>query len=250
MRAVLTYHSIDPSGSPISVHPEAFRRNAEWLASGRVPVVSVAELVAGPAGEHAVAITFDDAFESFRGVAWPLLKEAGVPVTVFVPTGHVGRTNRWPDEMHAGIPELPLLDREALAALAADGVALESHAESHRDLRTLDDEALRAELEGSAAWIEEVAGRRPEVLAYPYGLADGRVARVAGETYSICCTDRFAPVPASADRALVPRLDAYYFQGSGILEGYGSWRFEAYWRARLLGRRVRRSLDRAGLLRD
>ena len=45
MRAILTYHSIDESGSPISVAPAAFRRHVEWLASGRVRVVSLEEIV-------------------------------------------------------------------------------------------------------------------------------------------------------------------------------------------------------------
>ena len=40
MRAILTYHSIDESGSPISVDPDAFRRHVRWLASGRVRVTT------------------------------------------------------------------------------------------------------------------------------------------------------------------------------------------------------------------
>ena len=65
MRAILTYHSIDPSGSPISVSPAAFRRHIEWLASGRVRVVRLEELMRLPAGEDAVALTFDDGFAKF-----------------------------------------------------------------------------------------------------------------------------------------------------------------------------------------
>ena len=38
MRAVLTYHSIDDSGSPISVRRDAFQRHVKWLASGQVAV--------------------------------------------------------------------------------------------------------------------------------------------------------------------------------------------------------------------
>src|SRR5690606_37701023 len=60
MRAILTYHSIDESGSPISVSREAFRAHVRWLASGAVKVRPLAELVDARDGGDAVAITFDD----------------------------------------------------------------------------------------------------------------------------------------------------------------------------------------------
>lgn len=239
MRAILTYHSLDPSGSPISVHPDAFRRHAEWLGSGEVRVCGVRELLAS--AEPGIAVTFDDAFVSFRDLAWPLLRERGVPVTVFVPTDHAGRTNRWPDETYAGIPELPLLDWDSLAALAAEGVTLGAHTKSHRDLRTLDDGELREELEGCAERIEEIT-RRPEVLAYPYGFADARVADAAREVYAFACTDELRAIHDDEDRHLLPRLDAFYFQRPGLLERFGSWPFRAYVKVRVLGRRVRRRL--------
>ncbi|TFG50637.1 MAG: polysaccharide deacetylase, partial [Gemmatimonadales bacterium] len=45
MRAILTYHSIDDSGSPISVAPEQFRAHVRWLQSGVIRVVPLAELL-------------------------------------------------------------------------------------------------------------------------------------------------------------------------------------------------------------
>ena len=45
MRAILTYHSIDDSGSPISIAPADFRRHLDWLTSGRVPVRSCSRAI-------------------------------------------------------------------------------------------------------------------------------------------------------------------------------------------------------------
>lgn len=247
MRAILTYHSVDPSGSPISVSPEAFRRNVAWLAAGGVRVISVPDLLRS-AGD-AVAVTFDDGFMSFAEIAWPLLRDHGIPATVFVPTGHAGGTNRWPDEQHSGIPELPLMGWDTLARLAEEGLTIGSHTKTHRDLRSLGDGDLREEMEGSAAKIDEMTGIRPDALAYPYGFGDGRIARAAKGVYAAACTDDFRTVLPDDDRHLLPRLDAYYFQRPGVLERWGTWRFDGYLRARLLGRRVRRGLERAGLLR-
>jgi peptidoglycan/xylan/chitin deacetylase (PgdA/CDA1 family) len=72
MRAILTYHSIDDSGSPISVAPEEFRAHVRWLGSGAVRVVPLAKLVTLPPDDDAVALTFDDAFENFSTIAAPL----------------------------------------------------------------------------------------------------------------------------------------------------------------------------------
>ena len=36
MKAILTYHSIDESGSVISIPEATFRRHVAWLAAGRV----------------------------------------------------------------------------------------------------------------------------------------------------------------------------------------------------------------------
>jgi peptidoglycan/xylan/chitin deacetylase (PgdA/CDA1 family) len=248
VRAILTYHSLDESGSPISLAPEAFRRHVAWLVSGGVPVVPVSDLLAVAPGGDAVAVTFDDAFTSFREVAWPLLREHGIPATVFVPADHAGRTNAWPDERVTGVPTLPLLDWDALARLTAEGCELGSHSRSHRDLRGLDDAALGEELEGAAARIEERTGARPRGLAYPYGLADDRVVRAAARAYRFACTAAFRPLAADDDFHRLPRLDAYYFARPGLLESWGTWRFDAYWRARAAGRRIRGGLERLGLL--
>ena len=38
-RAVLTYHSLDESRSPISLAPAVFEKHVEWLTSGRVAML-------------------------------------------------------------------------------------------------------------------------------------------------------------------------------------------------------------------
>ena len=45
MRAILTWHSLDRSGSPISVPPEEFRRQVEWLTASGVRAVTVGKLL-------------------------------------------------------------------------------------------------------------------------------------------------------------------------------------------------------------
>src|SRR5262249_42342025 len=79
VRAILTYHSIDDSGSVISISPSQFVEHLRWLASSSVDVVAVSRLLSTTSDRNAVAITFDDAFENFATHAWPLLREHGLP---------------------------------------------------------------------------------------------------------------------------------------------------------------------------
>ncbi len=134
MRAILTYHSIDESGSPISISRQDFRRHIEWCASGAVQVQPLDVLAAErttPSLSNQVALTFDDGFANFATEALPLLQEFGLPSTLFVVSSHVGRTNRWADASNASVPELPLMPWDDIARVADAGVQLGSHTRTH-----------------------------------------------------------------------------------------------------------------------
>ena len=238
MKAIVMYHSIDESGSPISIDAAAFRRHVEWFASGPVRVVSVDELLRLPAHESAAAITFDDAFANFADVAWPLLRAHALPVTVYVPTAHVGGTNAWSSDDRF-IPSLPVMNWEALSRLAAEGVIIGSHTCTHPHLARLAQERVRLELEQSAEDIESRLGLRPAGLAYPYGSHDPRTASVAAMLYEHACTTELRTLHAKEDAHQLPRLDAYYLRTPGMLESWGSPQLALYLHARAGARRAR-----------
>src|SRR5262245_53682892 len=82
MKAILTYHSIDDSGSVISVDAATFRAHIEWLVKQKIAVVPLDRLREMSDDTHAVALTFDDGFENFATGAWPVLRDYALPVTV------------------------------------------------------------------------------------------------------------------------------------------------------------------------
>ncbi len=228
MRAILTYHSIDPSGSVISMADSVFRNHVEWLGSGAVRVTGVEELLTLDPDEDAVAITFDDGFANFASTAWPVLKEHGLPATVFVVTDRAGGTNAWSDNEDPAIPELPLLDWDSLGRLAEEGVELGSHTRTHARLPGLEAERLTDEVAGAADVLEDRAGVRPAGFAYPYGALDRAAHRMVGDTYRWACTTELGELPAAAEAHRLPRLDAYYYQTSGLLERWGSAPFRLH----------------------
>lgn len=245
MRAILTYHSIDTSGSPISCDPETFRRHVAWLASGRVKVTTIEGLVTLPADTDAVAITFDDGFANFADAAAPLLIDHGLPVTLFVVADRTGRTNAWNGTPDAGVPHLPLLDWQALGRLQEQGVTLGAHSRTHPDLTSLPGSAVEDEIAGSADAIERHTGRRPSAFAYPYGRIDARSVRAAGAAFAYACTTEFDALHGEEPRARLPRLDMFYFQRGNRLESWGSPGLAAFIGRRRRLRRVRRAAETA-----
>lgn len=236
------YHSVDPSGSPISIDPAAFRRHVQWLASAGPPIVGIDELLTWPRDSAAASITFDDAFVNFRDLAWPVLRDHGLPVTLYVPVDRVGRANAW----SAGdrfIPQLPLLEWDALGRLAEEGVTLGSHTCTHPHLPRLSDERVRAELEESAEQLTRRVGVRAAGLAYPYGAHDQRIVNAAARVYRHACTTELRFLEQSDDPLRLPRIDAYYLRAEGALESWGTQRLRLYLRARAGMRRCRQVLS-------
>lgn len=239
MRAILTWHSVDASGSPISVSPVEFRRQVEWLASGRVQVVDVEALLRLPEEPPAVALTFDDGFANFAEQAAPLLAAHGLPVTLCVVTGQVGKDNRWGGRSDPGIPVLPLLDWDALGRLHEAGVALAAHSRTHPRLSGLDPGTLEAELTEPSRELERRVGVRPAGIAYPYGDADERVISEAARCYRYGLTTALAPLNGRDRPHRLPRLDAWYLRSPRRLAGFGTPRFRRWLSLRRLGRRLR-----------
>lgn len=242
MRAILMYHSIDSSGSPISVAAGAFRRHVDWLAGGPVQVVSLEQLLRLPEETLAVALTFDDGFANFATEAAPLLRDRGLPALLFVVTGHIGRDNRWGGRGDPGVPVLPLLDWDALGRLREMGFTLGAHTRTHPRLTRLDGSMLEAELADAAGEMERRLGERPETFAYPYGDVDQRVARAAAACYRRACTTELGPLNEAESCHRLPRIDAWYLRNPARLADWGSREFRAWLWCRRQGRRLRAAL--------
>lgn len=75
-----------------------------------------------------VCVTFDDGYRSVHDLALPVLKEFGLPATVFVTSGYVGENHMWNDRIIEAVESIPSGELN----LEAFGLGVYS-------LRTLDD---------------------------------------------------------------------------------------------------------------
>jgi peptidoglycan/xylan/chitin deacetylase (PgdA/CDA1 family) len=242
MRAILTYHSVDESGSTISISEAVFRNQIAWLARSEVRVVTLETLMRMPSDANAVALTFDDGFVSFGDIAAPLLADHGMPSTLFVVTDAVGRTNRWPGRADRGVPEMPLLGWSALGHLREQHVEIGAHTRTHANLARLTTARLRDEIVGGSDRIRNEIGYTPAVFAYPYGAVSDAAVGIVASRFAWGCTTEMRSVSANESRALLPRIDMFYLREAGQLERWGTARFRYRLRLRAGARLVRRRL--------
>jgi peptidoglycan/xylan/chitin deacetylase (PgdA/CDA1 family) len=205
--AILTYHSLDDSGSVISVRPAVFARQMEALAASGAQVVRLAELRSAPG--PAVALTFDDGFENFATAAAPVLAWHGFPATVFLVTDYCGRRNDWPGQW-TEVPRLPLMDWSRVRELSAAGVEFGAHTMTHPDLSRVEAQRAREEIVSSKRRIEEATGRPVVSFAWPYGGVTAELRRLVAEEFAAGCSTRLGYVRVESVPEALERLDVYY----------------------------------------
>ena len=104
----------------------------------------------------------------------------------------------------------------------------------------LDDPGLERELCEPLDEIERHCGRRPSVLAYPYGYFDDRVVDRARSHYRFAVTTGLRALPRKrVDPMRAPRLDVYYLRTPRIHRRFGRIDFQIYVHLRRALRKLR-----------
>ena len=220
--AILTYHSIDHSGSVISTPPEVFERQMEALAACGVPVVPLNRVTEV---RPSLALTFDDGYASFAELAVPLLLRYNFPATVFVVSGHCGASHAWPQPP---LPSLKMMSWETLCGLPGDLVSLGAHTISHLDLTTLAATQAAEEIHGSRAELEDRTGRVVNFFAYPYGASNAAVRAQVRKGFQIACGTTLRFLSNLEDACDLPRIDAFYLGGTDRFQKFVSGRARGY----------------------
>jgi peptidoglycan/xylan/chitin deacetylase (PgdA/CDA1 family) len=220
---VLCYHALsDDWDAALSTTPAAFRSQLTALVERGWSGATFTEAVVDPPARRTLAVTFDDAFDSVRTRAAPILAELGLPATVFVPTNWPGRElMHWP-EIGRWIgtrfeDELAPMSWDDLRSLSASGWEIGAHTCSHPRLPEIDDGRIRQELEESRTVCEREIGRPCRSIAYPFGAADDRV-RAAAQRAGYDVAAGLSPGAwVARDRFDWPRV--------GVWHGESQWRF-------------------------
>ncbi|MBN1542109.1 CapA family protein, partial [candidate division KSB1 bacterium] len=199
---VLMYHEVLPRKlaercrySPYVIPEEIFAQHLHYLKSRGYTTVTLPRLAEiGPNNsEKIVALTFDDGFIGNLLYALPLLRRYGFTATLFAAVDKIGQPN--------------YVDWQQLAELNRQGISIQSHTLSHRDLELLSQVELKSELVDSRATIANHLGKPVDVVSYPQGSFNTRIfeqAALAG--YRAGCTTLFGFFVPGQDLLQIPRI--------------------------------------------
>ncbi len=174
---VFMYHRFGERNYPsTNIKIEQFEVHLAEISAGGYKVLPLRDIIAAfrrqeSLPDRTIALTIDDAFLSVHDRAWPMLKKAGLPFTLFVAT----------DAIDARRPGY--MTWAQLRDLAAAGVSIGSQTGSHPHLPDVNQARLDEEFARSNARFRAELGFAPELLAYPYGefgTREKQAARVAG----------------------------------------------------------------------
>lgn len=244
--AILTYHSVDDTGSVLSTCPDTLAQQMECLADLGFRGASLGEVVKQSRGlgrwpERTIAITFDDGYENNLCVAQPILARHGFTASIYLITGHVGGEHDW-EEPPPGFGRHPILDWNQVGELAEAGWEIGAHTRTHPDLRKLRPEAVAQEITGSREDIENRVGRQVETFAYPGGHVSDAASAVVAEHFIAGCTTELRRAASDESLHLLPRVDMYYLRDTRRLRKMVTGNLDGYLAFRRLGRRVRAML--------
>ena len=204
MRAILTFHSIDPSGSVISFDAQLFDALLADLARKAIPICDLDSLLSGDV-KTGVAITFDDGMKSVYQNALPILQKYQAPAHVFLITGVIGGGSMRAREL-ANIPPLEMLNWQEVEALHLAGVHMECHTHTHSDMRSLTGDQITEECGKADEIINSRLGRKPRYFAYPFGYHNQLARDSVRGCYAGSVTTELRKLGTSEDTASLPRL--------------------------------------------
>jgi peptidoglycan/xylan/chitin deacetylase (PgdA/CDA1 family) len=208
---ILSYHSLDNKGTPLSVAPRLFASQMATLAGEGCTTLTMAQIAhhlhaRKPFPRRAVAITFDDAFSSVAEVALPILTRYSLKATIYVITGMIGQRTLWTDG-GVPLPSLPVMSWQQIEAVHGAGVEIGAHSVTHGFLTQFSNEQLDYELQASKALLQERLGTEVSAFAYPQGDYDGRVMQTTRNAgYRSATTVDQGRAALTSDPFNLPRL--------------------------------------------
>jgi peptidoglycan/xylan/chitin deacetylase (PgdA/CDA1 family) len=170
---VFMYHRFGETRYPTTnVTLQQFEAHIGELTTGGYTVLPLPDIIKAlrggrPLPERTVGISIDDAFLSVYAEAWPRLKAAGLPFTVFVATDPV-------DQNTSGY-----MTWAQIREMAAAGVTIGGHSASHLHMPKASRQRNLDELARAQGRFQEMLGRTPEIFAYPYGESSLKIQNMA-----------------------------------------------------------------------
>ena len=198
---ILMYHRFGENQYPTTnIRLDQFEAQLQYLKDHHYVVLPLPQIVESlQAGKklpaNTVGISIDDAYESTYTEAWPRLKKAGFPFTIFVTTDPIDR----------GYKEM--MSWEQIKELSKQGVTIGNHTASHPYLERVTPFAAKADIRKAQKRLTEELGYAPQLFAYPYGEYDQAVLDlVKAQGFKAAFLQISGAVGEATPRLLLPRF--------------------------------------------
>lgn len=208
---VIMYHRFGETARPTTnIRIDQFETHLKELTTGKYAVRPLAEIIDAlktgrPLPDRTVGLTIDDAFKSAYREAWPRLRKAGLPFTLFVATHAIDKG------------EKDFMNWSQVREMARAGVTIGAHSMHHTHLPMLSASEIKDELARSNARFEKELGAKPPLFAYPYGEAGAVVEAAAKAAGYEAAFSQYSGV-------LYGKSDFFYLPRFAMNESYGSLR--------------------------
>ena len=232
---VVMYHHVSSSGGPLTISPENFESQIEWLASNGYVTLTADEfarfLRGVPMPRRSVLLTFDDGYLDNYVHAHSILLRYGLNAVMFLVTDRVhdgvirtidalraepAHTHQACERLvHNGrADEVTVRWSEVEVMRAAGTFEFHSHTHSHIRCDVLCDDAIgkyqqiRADIEQSKAILTQRLGAASRHLCWPEGYFDADyidAAKAAGFEY-LYTTQNLRRNVAGGDSARIQRM--------------------------------------------
>jgi peptidoglycan/xylan/chitin deacetylase (PgdA/CDA1 family) len=230
---ILIYHQIGAgNGQEMDMRAADFEKQMRWLAStGQVR--SLDSVLADLDSKHpAYVITFDDGYADMFENGFPVLKELGLPFTLYLTT----------EPMETGRPlrqdglSTPCTWNQVEDMIESGLVTIGAHTHTHADLRHMSEQEIEHEAVTSNEIIAQRTGAKPDHFTYPWGYWTEQADKVMKRYYRSatiggCETTRFAS-PYAIPRLPIQLSDGWTFFRSRL---HGGFRLEDKIRRRVSG---------------
>lgn len=194
----------------ICIYVDEFRRDMACLDRWGFTAITFKDYLLYLSGElnlpkKPIIITFDDGFSDTAKYAVPILKEFGMKAVFFVIGDRKIKTSFWDLKM-TGLPQ-QLMNADQILELHETGFEIGSHTMRHGKLSELGREQAWEEISRSRISLEILLNAPVHSFAYPYGLLDQTVKKLAMDSgYLIACATYTGPPQFGEDKYEIRRI--------------------------------------------
>lgn len=202
--SLFIYHRVGGgTRNELDVSAAAFARHVAMVESYDVLSLDAAldRLDAGDTRPSAV-LTFDDGFEDIYRNAWPVLREHGLPFTIYLASAFMGEAMVWEGATAKGSAGIGLTWRHLEEMLASGLCTIGNHTHDH----VRPEELTADQLDRCQAAVQHHLGVTPAHFTYPWGIPVPRLEPELRARFRSASTGELGRNEPDADRMLLRRI--------------------------------------------